>query len=105
MCKPKVLEHNKHGYVARCNKCGNIQLAFGTTSITLDEVQFDEFRETLRDYHEAHVYLDSEEVKAIYIPTAIPSISLVFSLKELQIFIDMLEQAHLSLEVNKVLSE
>lgn len=104
MCNTQVLEHTKFGYVARCNRCENLQLAFGTTSITLTEEQFHEFRETIRDYHLAYSYKDQPEIKDIYIPTELPSISLVFSFKELGFLMEMLEQASLSLEVHKVLS-
>lgn len=105
MCNTKVLEHTKFGYIARCNKCENIQVAFGTSAITLDEEQFHEFRETIRDYHEAYACKESPEVKDLYIPTEVPSISLVFSYKEIEILMEMLEQASLSLEVHKVLAE
>lgn len=104
MCNTKILEHNKFGYIARCNKCENIQLAFGTTAITLDEDQFDEFRETIRDYHEAYACKENPEVKDLYVPTVEPSISMVFSYKEIEILMEMLEQASLSLEIHKVLS-
>ncbi len=104
MCNTQILEHNKFGYVARCKKCQSIQLAFGTTAITLDEKQFDEFRETIRDYYTAYACKESPEIKDLYVSTEVPAISMVFSYKEIEILMEMLEQASISLEVKRVLS-
>ncbi len=43
MCKHTVLVSGFHGYVARCESCSKVQIAFGTSLFGMDRKEFEGF--------------------------------------------------------------
>lgn len=105
MCDYKILHHSADGYVVKCLECGCLKLAFGTTAMAMDEEQFYEFKKVVCEYHENYKHCVSQAQKRIHIPTALPSVSLLYSLDDLEQLSYLLDEAHLSLEIDKLLAE
>lgn len=42
MCTVRVLAQSKSGFISQCSECGNIQFAFGTSFLKLNEDEYDE---------------------------------------------------------------
>ncbi|MES2396088.1 MAG: DUF6686 family protein [Bacteroidota bacterium] len=104
MCDHKILDHSEHGYVIRCEKCKHLQIAFGTIAISLTEKQLYEFMQAIKEYFETYKYYECRTEKIIRIPTVNQSILLVYSLNELETLIHIIEKAHMSLEIEKLLA-
>jgi len=105
MCDYKILHHSADGYVVKCLECGCLKLAFGTTAMAMDEQQFYEFKGVVGEYYNSYKKCVSQTQKRIHIPTALPSISLLYSLDDLEQLSMLLDEAHLSLEIEKLLAE
>lgn len=105
MCDYKILHHSADGYVVKCLECGCLKLAFGNTAMALDEQQFYEFKDVVMEHYHSYKKCVSHTQKRIHIPTALPSLSLLYSLKDLEQLAHLLDEAHLSLEIEKMLAE
>lgn len=104
MCKYKVLHHNEDGYIVRCNECRHIKVCYKTLVLTLDEAVFYEFREVIMRNYESHRHRICPQQRRIHISTADPSVCMVFCLLDLERLMDMLDEAHMSLEIEKLIS-
>lgn len=105
MCDYKILHHSADGYVVKCLECGCLKLAFGNTAMALDEQQFYEFKDVVTEHYRSYKKCVSHTQKRIHIPTALPSLSLLYSLQDLEQLAYLLDEAHLSLEIEKMLAE
>jgi len=105
MCDYKILHHCKDGYVVKCMECGCLKLAYGTTVMAMDEDQFYEFKQVIMDYYDTYRKCVSQTQKRIHIPTALSSMSLLYSLDDLEQLSSLLDEAHLSIEIEKMLTE
>jgi len=103
MCQYKVYHQSELGYVIKCHGCENLQLAFGTTAITFTNGQFDEFAETVREYHDAYKDEFFRDQKTVRIPTAAASISLAFSVNEMEKLMEMLNEALVLIQADELL--
>ena len=102
MCNSKILYQNENGCVARCRTCNHIKVLFSTTSFTLTEQQFYEFTDVMKEHYDGNKH-QIENCRCIPIPTIAPSIQLLYSLLELKALIKILDEAYLSLQVEKLL--
>lgn len=105
MCDYKILHHCADGYVVKCLECGCLKLAFGNTAMAMDEQQFYEFKDAVTEHYRAYRKCVSPTQKRIHIPTALPSLSLLYSLEDLEQLAELLDEAHLSLEIEKMLAD
>lgn len=105
MCDYKLLHHSKNGYVVKCLECGCLKLAFGTTVMGLDETQFYAFKKIISEYYASYSKCLSPTQRRIHIPTAMPSMSLLYSLDDLKELALLLDEAHLSIEIEKLLAD
>src|SRR5688572_22384983 len=102
MCQYKIYHQSEWGYVIRCNGCEHLQLAFGTTAITFTFEQFDEFAETIREYHIAYRDDCFKDQKTIRIPTIAQSISLAFSVNEMEKLMQMLDETQVLMQADEL---
>jgi hypothetical protein len=93
MCCYRTLQKNEHGYVVKCNKCAHLHVAFGNTVMAFTTDQFHEFVRTVRDCNQANSNCTNRHAKMIQIPTAARSITLVYSINEIQQLLALLEKA------------
>ncbi len=98
----RVLNHCEHGYVMRCRDCGCIRIAFGTAAVTYTEEAFYTFKQTVARVHTTHKENPYAEQKRFYIPTCEASVTLVYSLLELEALTEMLDESHAALEIKKI---
>ncbi len=101
MCSFKFLHQCSEGCVLQCSQCEGIKVMFGTVSIALTQQQFYEFNDIITAYYEDNK-LQPENCRCIYIPTTAKAIHLLFNIKELKALMQLLEEAYLTLEVNKL---
>ncbi|MGQ3014134.1 MAG: DUF6686 family protein [Flavobacteriales bacterium] len=104
MCRYKILHHNEDGYAVKCNECGHIKVCYKTVVLTLDEEMFYAFRDAVEHNYESHRDRICPHQRRIHISTADPSVSMVFCLTDLERLIQMLDEAHMSLEIEKLIS-
>lgn len=104
MCQYKIYHQSEWGYVVKCNGCEHLQLAFGTIAITFTYEQFDEFVETVCEYYEAYKDECFREQKTLRIPTAAQSISLAFSINEMEQLMNMLNETLVLMQANERLT-
>ena len=104
MCEYKILHQSENGCVILCKQCSNIRLLFSTVSIDLTETQFYEFKDAIAQYVELNQFRPAHQ-RSIYIPTSAVAIHLLYSQNDLKELTEILEDAYLSLEVEKLMAE
>ena len=102
-CTYKVLHHTAEGYIVRCNGCNSISIGYGTTSIAFTEPQFYEFKAMVAEYYEAYKHSSNRNLKQVELSTAVRSIKLLYSVNELANIIELMEEAHASMAVEKLM--
>lgn len=93
MCNYKNLVHTEYGYVVRCNSCGHLHAAFGTTILRFTEQEFLSFVKEVEHKLSTHKCTWNKKSKSIQIETANKNIGLVYSYIELKEFAKLLETA------------
>ncbi|MFT4153542.1 DUF6686 family protein [Parafilimonas sp.] len=97
MCDFQKLAFSEHGYIVRCVDCGYLQLAFGTTMLTLNHDDFhalyDMVKFRLSDTSVNEKNFLSDDTKGIFIPTPSANCCIVLTVKELQHFYRILDKA------------
>lgn len=104
MCNYDILYHNQHGYVVKCKQCQHLKLAFGTAALTFNEEQFYDFKHIADGYFELNKSNNCRTQKQIQIPTSHSAVSLVYTIDELERLTDLMEEAHINLEVQRLLA-
>jgi hypothetical protein len=102
MCRYNTLHKSTHGYVIKCNECTNIQVAFGTTALTLSLKQFNDFIGIVDDLLVTHQSYDFPDQMTIVIPTLSRSVSMICSVNELGNLKQLLMKGKKSLEMAKL---
>lgn len=92
MCKHRVLVSNFHGYVARCESCSKVQIAFGTSLFSMSMKEFEVFANYL--YH-LRVKGDAYGLheKKIYVDVGDSGSMMILTPYELENFIEVIESA------------
>ncbi len=92
MCRHKVLISNFHGYVARCESCSKVQIAFGTSLFGMSMKEFEVFANYL--YH-LRVKGDAYGLheKRIRVSLGDSASLMILTPYELENFIEMIESA------------
>lgn len=103
MCNFKTLHFNEHGYVVQCEDCSRFQLAFGNIAVSQTGDEFREFTRLVAHKYGDKTYSGCLHRKDIYLETAARNLMLVFTPTELKNLNDLLQQAELSVELNKLL--
>ena len=92
MCKFKKWYAGAEGYVLQCKDCGHVQLAFGTTMLTLGKDDFFIFTEIVASrVSELTPY--REDLKSVVIPTPASYCQIFLTERELLSLHRMLQQA------------
>ena len=104
MFKYKTLHHNEHGYVIKCSQSSPIQIGFGYFALANTENEFAEFGRMINNCYEENKdsfgFVPGQ--KRIQDSTPPRNMFWVFSLNELKRFTELLSQAHISLELEKI---
>ena len=102
MCKSKILKTSDDGYVMHCKGCGQIQVAFGTTIISMTQSKFYEYIKAIDDLYSIHNLYPFKDEKLIKIPTPARGVIMVYSVNELKDLLHMLVEGRNKLEYNKL---
>jgi hypothetical protein len=105
MCNYHIIHHNEHGYIVKCKGCARLKLAFGTTSLSMDEDEFYDFKQVTEHYYELQRDCECRTYKQVQIPTATKSITLVYTIEEIERLISLMDEAYINMEVQKLLAE
>lgn len=104
MCNLQVLTHNESGYVVQCEQCRHFQIAFGTTVVCFsgdDIIRFEHIAgETAATWNDDGF----PDRKSIYLPLFADQVQLVVSFRELKQLQQMLAEALIMSETNKLLN-
>lgn len=104
MCQHKVLSHNQHGYIIRCIECDHFQIGFGTTVISFTPDQFTRFKKSAELQY---ILLKKDKSiplrKDIDLPTFSENVQLMLNHAELVKFWDLIEEASVMLQLEKLL--
>lgn len=104
MCNYDILHHNEHGYIVKCRGCENLKVAFGTTTLTLNEDDFYELKYIADACYDRYKNCSCRSQKQIQIPTTTQAITLVYTLEELEKLIQLMDEAYINMEVQRLLA-
>ncbi|GAA4460672.1 hypothetical protein GCM10023093_03710 [Nemorincola caseinilytica] len=100
MCNYNTLKNCRHGYVVQCRNCDHIQVAFGTTILSLTRAQYYEYLAQVQEQYDEHHKIMPWDQKAIHLPTAAKGVAMIYTVSELHILLDMLKEGRKKLEYN-----
>lgn len=103
MCKFKMLEYSPLGYVAKCESCKQLQLAFGNIVVRNNEEQFHAFCRIISKKASDMKYELERDVRNIYLESPCRNVMMVFNLNELEELSELLECSMVSLEIGRLL--
>jgi hypothetical protein len=104
MCNNNTLLHQTDlGYAVHCGGCNSIQVVFGNFSIKLSRIDFSSLKKAVEFQLEAKKNLEDPYHRCIYLSGWKNSIHLVFSLKELENFDSLLQQAAIAIDIKELL--
>jgi len=94
MCQYQTLFHSDNtGYVVRCNECDKLQIGYGNIMLTVNQEGFAAFHWWLKHIRDEQDPGIKETLRCITIPTPCEGVKLLLSMRELQEFEQMLEDA------------
>lgn len=102
MCCYKTLHKNEHGYVIRCDGCHRLQLGYGTVILSFTDEEYYDFLTLVGAQYENNKDAMFRDQKAIQIPTAARSVTLIFTVNELSRLFHLLIQGRNSTEHEKL---
>ncbi len=104
MCNPNLLHSNSDGYITRCSGCGQVQIAFGTCLVVLNEQEFDVFVEMITERMEANqeAAATCPHKKQFRFYTDSRQVQLIFSFSDLEKMYHLLLPAQLMLQVSQL---
>lgn len=104
MCNFQYLFKGNEGYIVRCKDCGQYQLAFGTTMLTLTQLDYETLYGILESKSSMNVEVHSEHTKCMIIPTPAYGLYLILTKKVVDTLCCMLEKAECELKALSLLS-
>lgn len=104
MCKYDSLYFGDDGYVVNCKKCGNYQVAFISTLLTLSQNDFDTLRKLISYKCNKEYFTLTETAKCVVVPTPCQGICMILTKSEVIRFNEILEEADNEMKVLSLLS-
>ncbi len=104
MCNFQYLYKGNEGYIVKCKDCGQYQLAFGTSMLTLSQLDYETLYGILLSKSSLHIDAHTEHTKSIVIPTPAYGLFLILTKKEVALLCSMLEKAECELKALCLLS-
>ncbi|MES2429835.1 MAG: DUF6686 family protein [Bacteroidota bacterium] len=104
MCKYDSLYFGDDGYVVRCNTCGNYQVAFLSTMLTLTQKDLDVLHKLILSRCNNELYEYGGNAKCITVPTPGKGINLILTKNEAMRFSEILEDADTEVKALELLS-
>ena len=106
MCRHNILVHNDHGYVVSCKGCGRYQVAFGTSLVTLELADYENFCSNVAALAQCHrKHKDVSVAKKIYIDIYSSHSLMVLNRRELYKLNALLDEAEFNRQTELLLQE
>lgn len=106
MCRHNILVHNDHGYVVSCNGCGRYQIAFGTSLVTLELADYENFCGNVAALAQCHrKHKDASVAKKICIDIYSDHSLMVLNRRELYVLNALLDEAEFNRQTALLLQE
>lgn len=103
MCQFEQLHFSDKGYVVKCNSCGNYQVGFGSTLITLKPDDYSTLIKIVANRIDELISCNDEMIKTTVIPTPYQAVKLFLNEKELKSLHEILDDAHTEEQVGQML--
>ncbi len=103
MCTYTTLQHNKHGYVARCRNCSQMKVAFANILLSFTDEQYYKFVNHVNELCLLHSDDPFMDRKSVLIPTAAKGVTMVYSPNELLTLQQLLKAATSRLKYEELL--
>ncbi len=100
----EMLFHSRYGYVLRCRHCLLYHLAFGNIAIDQSKQDLIDLTFLIERYHHQYQQSNKESCRCIFIETPFNGFRLVFSLKELALFNEMLQKTYLIIQAEDIIN-
>src|SRR5688500_5880702 len=103
MCQIKRLYQNKYGEISQCACSSHIQLTFGNFVLGLSETELEVLKAYISPLYEQEKELGHPvNERYIYLSPSVSHLMVVFSLEELAGLMDLLNQASIVLQIQKI---
>ncbi|WP_143304738.1 DUF6686 family protein [Chitinophaga vietnamensis] len=102
MCNYQTLYHGSNGYVIRCPRCRNMQLAFGTTAVNLSSSEFDYFAKMMARMA-SDVYPESVQEKIMCVPLPAEQVMMLLTPAEVAAIAQITTEVQVLLEAYEIL--
>ena len=99
----EVLHLTESGYVARCNHCGILQLAFGNVIIDQNPDDFKAFTRLVRQYRKQYAETKNPKLKEIWLRTPYCGFRMIFSYEEIVQLDEIIQQAQLIITAEQLM--
>ena len=93
-----------NGYIIRCEDCHHLQVAFGTTVLTLTAYDFQAFLGIVSYKKENHEPKADPNIRSIVLPTPCNTVHLIFNETELNDLHFMLQEADTEIRAQQLIS-
>jgi len=104
MCRFKNWYQDESGYIIQCEDCRHFQVSFGTSMLTLDEMQYSEFLKIVTAKKMDHVQMHNPDCKCIILPTPSHNIHLILTENELLHLHEMVQAADIEIKTQQLIS-
>lgn len=105
MCNLQILTHSENGYVVQCEQCRHFQLAFGTAVVCFSEEELVRFERIVRETGTTYEDDGFPDRKNINLPLFSENVQLIVSIRELHQLQQLISEAWIMKETNKLLSQ
>jgi hypothetical protein len=93
MCTFDILASSPQGYIARCNQCRNLEIAFGTSLAFLPDRRLEDFLFYIRDMLPDANQVNPTQKKIILNLASTEALQMILTPSELHQLFDLLDRA------------
>lgn len=102
----QLTDHNEFAFTARCSNSQRLQLGFGNITLLMQEHEFtrllSQVDDTFRHYSESEACCPC--CRNIIVETSVKNMVFTFSLYELELLLEVMQQTHMLLEANHIVN-
>ncbi len=102
MCKSKILKNSDAGYVMHCKSCDKVQVAFGTTIVSMTQPKFYEYIKLVDELYSIHNLYPYRNEKMVKIPTPAKEMLMIYTVNELNDLLHLLIEGRNKLEYEQL---
>lgn len=100
-----VLYQDDQGYVVHCACCNCFHIAYGTLSFDQTEDSFLSLMQMLEGYHDLYAKKVNPNCRCVQVPTPFNGFRLLLSTNDLKTFSNMLQEAYLIFQAERLVNQ